>query len=120
MTTDEQTMAVKAMRNQYARAIHAHVYHCARGRAENCGYLTEVILRMNMQLHQRLGDDYSVAPTGLGKAEVDFPDFPELGDALLDEPQRFPYAHVGFLVAVVAVVAFYVGRRTRNDAYQSL
>ena len=54
----------------------------------------------------------------LGDAAVDYPDYPELGDALLDEPQRFPHAFVGLLVAVVAVVAFYVGRRSRNDAYQ--
>ena len=70
-----------------------------------------------MQAYSKLGDNYGAM---LGDAEVDFPEFPELGDALVDEPQRFSHAYVGLIVAVVAVVAFYVGRRTRNDAYQSV
>jgi hypothetical protein len=79
-------------------------------------------MKANIMAYRRLGG-YDAK---LGDAETDvpdfpdFPDFPELGDALLDEPQRFPYPYVGLLVAVVAVVAFYVGRRTRNDAYQSV
>ena len=79
-------------------------------------------MKANIMAYRRLGG-YDAK---LGDAETDvpdfpdFPDFPELGDALLDEPQRFSHAYVGLIVAVVAVVAFYVGRRTRNDAYQSV
>ena len=57
----------------------------------------------------------SAAAASLGEDEV-----AALGGELIEESHRFPYVYVGLFGAVVAFIAFYIGRRTRNDAYYSV
>jgi hypothetical protein len=64
----------------------------------------------------------SAAAASLGEDEVAAlgDHLPALGGELIEESHRFPYVYVGLFGAVVAFVAFYIGRRTRNDAYYSV
>ena len=74
-------------------------------------YVREAIRRHGSAAAASLGED-EVAALG--------DHLPALGGGLIEESHRFPYVYVGLFGAVVAFVAFYVGRRTRNDAYYSV
>ena len=79
-------------------------------------YVHNEFVRRNLD---RVG---SAAAASLGEDEVAAlgDHLPALSGELIEESHRFPYVYVGLFGAVVAFVAFYVGRRTRNDAYYSV
>ena len=80
--------------------------HCAKGKAPSCNGIAHYIIYYcgrNSKLAS-LGEDRLAA----------------LGGELIGESHSFPYAYVGLFGAVVAFIAFYAGRSTRNDAYLSV
>ena len=82
-------------------------------------HYVRVYVRDEIRRNSRVG---SAAAASLGEDEVAAlgDHLPALGGGLIEESHRFPYVYVGLFGAVVAFVAFYVGRRTRNDAYYSV
>ena len=115
---------MSAIRNLYG-SLKSNSHNCAEGgwRAGHaCGQITRAIdsyVRDAIRRNSRVG---SAAAASLGEDEVAAlgDHLPALGGELIEESHRFPYVYVGLFGAVVAFVAFYVGRRTRNDAYYSV
>ena len=110
-------------------ALVRHSEDCADGRekASACRAIARAIdnyVRNYVRDEIRRNRDRvgSAAAASLGEDEVAAlgDHLPALGGGLIEESHRFPYVYVGLFGAVVAFIAFYVGRRTRNDAYYSV
>ena len=106
---------MSAYRNLYG-SLSRNSHGCAEERGGYaCDQITRAIDRYVRDAIRRNSRVGSAAAASLGEDEV-----AALGGELIEESHRFPYVYVGLFGAVVAFVAFYVGRRTRNDAYYSV
>ena len=104
-----------------------HTEDCAHNEPAACGKIARAIgdyvrVYVRNEIHRNRDRVGSAAAASLGEDEVAAlgDHLPALGGELIEESHRFPYVYVGLFGAVVAFVAFYIGRRTRNDAYYSV
>ena len=107
------------MPNSLFWSLYDYSNDCAKRNKHACDKISLAIHDACYTLIRRHGSAAAASLGEDGVAALGDP-LPALGGGLIEESHRFPYVYVGLFGAVVAFVAFYVGRRTRNDAYYSV